>query len=117
MPSLVRASVSILSGSAERRLLQPELMILLLQCRTVDFELFNLITVPHALEMLPGEHEHKKKNQYAQSQETETFTATLHVNFPQQAGIVDVLHKIKFREMRAARGRDGFSDAVWWSVM
>jgi hypothetical protein len=56
--------------------------------------------------MLPCEQEHKKKNQYAQSQETETFTATLHVNFPHQAGIVDVLHKVEFREIRPARGRD-----------
>src|SRR5208283_3348318 len=83
-----------------------EPMVLLFLCRVLGFELFNLITVPHALEMLPCEQEHKKKNQYAQSQETETFTATLHVNFPHQAGIVDVLHKVKFREIRPARGRD-----------
>jgi len=90
----------------ERRLLQPESMVLLFQCGLFGLALFNLIAVPHALEMLPCEYEHKRKNQYAQPQETETFTATLRVNFPRQAGIVDVLHKIKFREIRSTRGRD-----------
>ena len=86
-------------------LFQPELMVLFFQRRVGGLELLNLVTVPHALEMLPCEQEHKKKNQYSQAQETETFTATLHVNFPHQAGVIDVLHKVKFRESRPARGR------------
>jgi hypothetical protein len=84
---------------SERRLLQPEPTILLFQIHGCGFELLNLIAIPNALEVLPREQEHKKKNQYEQSEETETFTTTHWVNFPYQTGIVDLLYEIEFREI------------------
>ena len=89
----------------KRCLLKPELVIPLFPSCAFRLELLNLIPVPHALEMLPREKQHKKKNQYAQSEETEKFTATIQVDFPHEAGIVDPLNEVEFREMRPARCR------------
>jgi hypothetical protein len=39
-------------------------MVLFFQVGAFGLGLLKLITTPHALEMLPGQHEPKKKNQY-----------------------------------------------------
>jgi hypothetical protein len=58
--------------------------------------------------MLPREQQQERKNQDSQSEETEQFTATLHINFPHQVGVVDLLHKVKVWESRPATGRSAF---------
>src|SRR5208337_3243414 len=82
-----------------------QLMVPFLLCGALRLELFNLVTGPHALQMLPREKQDRKKNQNAQSEQTETFTALLQTGLPHQTGVVNAFDKIDFRKTRPARGQ------------
>jgi hypothetical protein len=64
----------------ESRLPQAKLAIPVLERRALQFELLNLIPVPHASEMLESVEETKKKNQCAQPEQTVTFTTLLPID-------------------------------------
>jgi hypothetical protein len=84
-------------------LFQAELMVLLLQNNLLRLEVFDLIAVPQASEMLPRTKKANQKNQKAQSEQTETFMAFLRIHFPAKPGVVNSLHEIDFGIRSAPR--------------
>jgi hypothetical protein len=82
----------------QRRLIQSELAVPVLQRRSLVFELLNLITVPKTLEMLRGAKQTKEEDQNAQSKDTVALTALFRVNLAVSPRVVDLLHKVDVRD-------------------